>query len=53
MRVAIITGATGGIGSEFCKSLDKQNLEGIVLLGRNLDAMERIVRELKTPTYIQ
>ena len=52
MRVAIVTGATGGIGSEFCKALDKQNLEGIVLLGRNLDAMEKVVNELKTPAYI-
>ena len=48
MRVAIVTGATGGIGSEFCRALDSKGLDGIVVLGRNLDALRSVERELST-----
>lgn len=48
MRVAIVTGATGGIGSEFCIALDSKGLDGIVVLGRNLDALRSVERELST-----
>ena len=48
MRVAIITGAAGGIGSEFCRALDDQNLDAMFILGRNVESLKRIADELQT-----
>lgn len=52
MKVAVITGATGGIGSEFCRALDDRGLEMMVILGRNKDSLERVAGGLKTPVSI-
>ncbi len=52
MKVAVITGATGGIGSEFCRALDDRGLEMMVILGRNKDSLERVTGGLKTPVSI-
>ena len=52
MRVAIITGATGGIGSEFCRALDEQNLDAMFILGRNVESLRTIADELQTHVCI-
>ena len=52
MRVAIITGATGGIGSEFCRALDDQNLDAMFILGRNVESLRTVAEELQTHVCI-
>ena len=39
-RIAIVTGATGGIGSEFVKALFKEKLDEIWMIGRSLTKIE-------------
>lgn len=43
-KVAIITGASGGIGREIVKKLGEQNLK-MVLAGRKIEALEEIKKE--------
>lgn len=44
-RVALITGATGGIGGAIAKALVKNNIK-VVLSGRNQEKLDKIVCEL-------
>lgn len=45
MRYVIITGATGGIGSEFCRQ-QVLNGENLILIGRSLDKLSALKVEL-------
>jgi len=45
-KVALVTGATGGIGHAIAKKLADEGLK-LVLTGRNADKLEEIVTELK------
>ena len=51
-RVAIITGASSGMGAEFCRRLDAYNLDSIWLIARRKDKLDEVASSLKTPTKI-
>ena len=48
--IAIVTGASSGIGAEFCRVLDSYGLDSIWLIARRQDKMDDISSTLKTPT---
>ncbi len=50
--IAIVTGASSGIGKEFCRSLDAETLDSIWLISRGADRLEAIASELSTPCRI-
>ncbi|MDE7404780.1 MAG: SDR family NAD(P)-dependent oxidoreductase, partial [Lachnospiraceae bacterium] len=41
-EIAIVTGATGGIGREFIRVLDKEALDEIWIIGRNKEQLTKI-----------
>ena len=50
--IAIITGASSGIGAEFSRRLDSYGLDSIWLIARRTDRLEELASSLKTPTRI-
>lgn len=44
-NIAVLTGATGGLGYAFLKELQKENLDEIWAIGRNLDRLEKLREE--------
>lgn len=53
MNIAIITGASSGLGSEFARQLDKvRHLDEIWLIARRRVRMDELALELETPTRI-
>lgn len=46
-RVALVTGAAGGIGSHICRALAREGAT-LILSGRNLQALETLQRELRS-----
>ncbi len=50
--IAIITGASSGIGTEFCKVLDKEGLECMWLIARRADRLEALAESLDTPCRV-
>ncbi len=52
MRIAIVTGASSGIGSEFCKALDKEGLDYLWLVARREDRLNELAKSLRTPCRI-
>ncbi len=52
MRIAIVTGASSGIGEEFCRCLDSKGLDAIWLVARRKDRLEALAANLKTSSTI-
>ena len=52
MRIAIVTGASSGIGEEFCHALDSEGLDSIWMIARRADRMEALSESLQTPCRI-
>ncbi len=52
MRIAIVTGASSGIGEEFCRCLDSKGLDSIWLVARSKDRLEALAANLKTSSII-
>lgn len=54
VRIAIITGASSGMGKEFAKQIDKKclGLDEIWLLARRREPMEKLAKELSCQTRI-
>jgi len=52
MSIAIVTGASSGMGAEFCRRLDPYGLDSIWLIARRTDLLESLASELKTPSRI-
>ena len=52
MRVAIVTGASSGIGEGFCHALDGEGLDSIWLVARRVDRMEVLSDSMRTPCRI-
>ena len=50
--LALITGASNGIGKDFAKELSKQGYD-LVLVARSKEKLEKLSRELKTLVYIE
>ncbi len=51
-RVAIVTGASSGVGAEFCKALDARGLDEIWLVARRKGALEEVASGLKTSSRV-
>lgn len=52
MKIAIISGASSGIGQEFANLLDNYNLDEMWLIARNIDKLNHLANSLKTQTKI-
>ena len=52
LSIAIITGASSGIGAEFAYQLDAMGLTEIWLVARRQDRLEELKLKLKTPSQI-
>ena len=50
--IAIVTGASSGLGMEFIRELDKENLDELWLIARNRIAMEELAKEVNTKCRI-
>ncbi len=50
--IAIVTGASSGIGMEFVKALDRKGLDEIWLLARRADRLESVAGSTSTPCRI-
>lgn len=48
--IAIITGASSGLGAEFARQLDSEGLSEIWLIARDQERLDSVGSELKTPT---
>ena len=44
-KIAIVTGATGGIGKEFIRVLMKEVLDEVWVIGRNKEQLARLKRQ--------
>lgn len=52
MKIAVVTGASNGMGREFARVLDNEGLDGIWAIGLEKENLEALAAELKTPTRI-
>lgn len=52
MKIAVITGASSGMGRQFAKELDKKGLDEIWVIARRENRLEELKAELKTPVRI-
>ena len=52
IMIAIITGASSGIGYEFARQIDKKNYEEIWLIARREDKLKNLSNKLKTRARI-
>ena len=52
MSIAIVTGASSGIGAEFCRRLDEKGLDCIWMIARRTELLQNISSTLDTPTRI-
>ena len=52
MKIAIVTGASNGMGREFARVLDTQGLEEIWAVGLEEDNLKELQAELNTPVRI-
>ena len=50
--IAIITGASSGIGYEFARQIDKKNYEEIWLIGRRAEKLKDLSEKLQTRARI-
>jgi len=50
-KIAIITGASGGIGSAIARKLDKNGCK-LVLAGRSVESLNRLQKELINPSLV-
>ena len=50
MKIAVVTGASSGIGWEFVKQLDQsEQLDQIWVIARRRERLEELAREVRTP----
>lgn len=52
MRIAVVTGASSGMGEEFCRHLDNKDLDGIWLIARRADRLQSLSEKLSTECRI-
>ncbi len=51
-RIAVVTGASSGIGAEFCSAVDERGLDEIWLIARRKEALEAVASGLKTRSRV-
>ena len=50
MKIAVITGASSGMGLEFAKAIDtEETLDEIWLIARRRERLEELAKKLRTP----
>lgn len=53
MKIAVVTGASSGMGLEFAKAIDaEETLDEIWLIARRGDRLEALAKELRAPARI-
>lgn len=52
MSIAVVTGASSGMGEEFCRRIDDRGYDEIWMIARRRDRMEEIAGGLRTPCRI-
>ena len=52
MDIALITGASSGMGKEFVKLIDNEGCDELWLVARRKEALEAIARECRTPARV-
>ena len=53
VKIAVITGASSGMGLEFAKAIDaEETLDEIWLIARRRERLEDLAKELRTPARI-
>lgn len=52
MNIAIITGASSGLGAEYLRLLERENLDELWLIARRKDRLEALAEKLQTPCRI-
>lgn len=52
MKIAVISGASSGIGAEFAKELDKMGFDELWLIARNDGLLDKMPPQLSTPTKL-
>ena len=52
MSIAIVTGASSGIGEEFCHHIDAFKFDCIWLLARRVDRLQKLAESIETPCKI-
>ena len=52
IKIAIITGASSGLGYDFTKEIDKKGIDQIWIVARRLNLLEKLSKELKTEAKI-
>lgn len=50
MKIAIVTGAGSGMGKDFARRLDAENLDEIWIVARHDDGLEDLAKSIKTKT---
>ena len=50
--IALVTGASSGMGREFVKKIDNENLDEIWVVARRADRLEELKNEIKTPIRV-
>jgi len=51
-KIAIITGASSGMGKDFAKELDNKNLDQIWIVARRKELLDKLSTELKTESKV-
>ena len=53
MKIAVITGASSGMGLEFAKAIDtEETLDEIWLIARRRERLEELAKKLRTPARV-
>ena len=52
MSIAVVTGASSGMGAVFCHSLDAEGLDSIWIVARSAGRLEALSDELSTPCRV-
>ena len=52
MKIAVISGASSGMGAEFAKALDSYNLDELWLIAKDDGLLDKVAPKLNTKTRL-